>query len=760
MPSSVKIQVSNYAILEYIYGDTTSSINDYTFVKLNNPDRKVNIFPNEDKAATLTKNVLDYTFIETDDVTRFAHADRDLAFNLEELSDDIDLNDSLGIPTTYSVTYDKVRLHILAGYNLNGLDGIGVRISGEENSGLKSYLASHIYTIGENTLVQSSEPFSISEQVYDKYVEFLVPSLSQMNSDFYSQSTITNLQLASYLTSDGKGFKKESPIYVDFYQFYDAQEVNDILTYSYDKVIETSLSQVDNNSLISAVIQDSDEGDYYEYFATYNGEFIDDYLSELASLGTPHVIINDIKVYESYADLTRVKVDDVSTIQDSNFDKPNLFRPIISDEAIGFTIDYTMRLVNKVDNTQVIKESSITGNTELARRYGRRMTRINVKESSAPIKIYNRITNAVYDATFDRGIPSTTAPQQREVIRFVKEYNISTSTSHSIINTGNIIKDKAFNDDNYIYPNGKGLMYISNFDNYIKLSIFNRRFDGSDEALEITSFLNKSNGAVENLALVFYANNGSKKYIYPHENNIEGNQVTFSIKSVDSTKIQEYNNQRFSLIYINAAGNEISLFEGNFVTSIEAFENRKQSLKGDAIDTKVKEIVDVYDSTQRKLDIAKQEVERIGTSTSSGTPFISPAPPREESTVKLESSGTEIKNSEFIRVEDAPDFRKDIIPPDLEDAIRVERQDILKNARVDFVKATKDLLNKEISVVKENLSEGLKLDLTNKVNVDSKFVDIQKLNLTEPVGKNTNFYLDTSVKKIKPTFLKDLNIQR
>lgn len=756
MASSKKIQLSGYAILEYIYSGESRSISDSTFYRIKNDDRGISIVVNEDKAATFSKNVLDYTFIETNDHGKVGHADRDRSFVLEELSDEIDVDDSLGIPTTYNVKYDTIRVHILAGYNLEGIAGFGVRIGANLNEGGKSYLASHIYSIGENTIENNTEPFSISEQVYDKYLEFKVPALSFINEQFYNLSTLNDKQLGYYLSGNNKGFTKESPIFIDFYQFTTPEENDDILTYAAEKIAETSITQIDQNSLISATIQESTEGDYFEYFATYNGEFIDDYLSELSSLGKPHIVINDIKVYESYATLTRKKVHDVSIIQEDDFDKPNVFRPVISDDAFAFTIEYSMRLINKLENTQIIKTSTITLDTDAARKYGRSMSKIEIKESSSPIKIYNRITKAVYNSTFNRQIPEGQIIPQKEVIRFVKEYNVSTSSSHSIMSAGEVIKEKSLKDENYIYANGQGLIYISRFDNFIRFNLFNRRFDESNEPLEISKFLKQDTNAYERLSIVLYSNDGSKKYIKALDGSIEGNGVTFAITALDSSKIVNYSNRRFNLVYTNEASKEMSIFEGDFVTSIEELEIRRDSLYSSAIDTKIKEITEVYDNTQKKFDVLKDEVEKVNNGSTSIVQDR--ARPIDEEFERAENigSGTEIKTDQQIRIEDVKDPRKvDLNFTSLEDQISIDQRILIERSKIDFVKASKDLLKKEIVNIKENLSKGLELDLTKHVNTNSIKTDINRLNFVELPGKNTNFYLDTSIKKIKPAFLNE-----
>lgn len=603
MTTSTFIQVSPYALLEYIYNTDEHLISEYTFIKLKNISRDINIFLNENKSATFSKNVLDFTFIPIDSRGTVGHCDQDQPIKLYELDENIDLTENLNIPSDYNVKYDTVKIHILAGYNLDGLSGIGCTISGIENSGLQTFLASHVYTLAEDMMLQNPKPVSIGERHYDKYMQFKVPSLSYINEQFYNLSTFENKQLGYYLTSDGKGFKNESMIYIDFYQFTDYQEENGILTMFSEKVSETSIFSIDKNSLISAVIQESDEGDYFEYFATYDGAFIEDYLAELNSLGNDYVIINELEVYENYGTLTRKKVYEMSFFQDDNFDTPNLYRPIISDNAYSFYIDYVLRLMNRNTNTQIIKTASILCDTTLARKYGKNLSLINVKEASAPIKIFNRITQSLYESpltSITSTLPMSSTPVV-EVLRFIDTYNVSVSISSSVANSQDILTNGVFEDSNLIFGNGSGLLYLSGFDNYVRFNFFKEVSSNVNEPLVLTNFLNNT-GNSETIMLVFYNNVNAKKYVLPVPSTIIDNTIVFNISYMDAQQILKFTNKKFNIVYKNSKGTEMSLYEGMVVSSVQEYQDSKDKIKEDVLDVKTQNMIKTYESLQKKID--------------------------------------------------------------------------------------------------------------------------------------------------------------
>lgn len=763
MQNSIKIKLTRYAYLEYEYSAESHLISEYNFNKISNISRKISTFVNDDTSISYSKNGLDYTFIEIDQ-DRMGHCDIDQPFSLEELDDDIDLDTNLEIPTSFNVKYDTVKIHLLSGYNLVGLDGIGLRISGEENTGDISYLLSHIYTVDENTVTYNSKPFSIGEQIFDRYIEIKVPSLSYLNEQYYNLSTFDNPQLAAFLTRGGKGFKQESPIKIDFYQFHSYEEIDGKITYKYDKVLSSSIPQIDPNALITSYIGESDEGDYFEYFAKYDGEFIADYISELNSRGQTYSVINEIKVYENYSDLTRVLVDQISTIQTENFDKPNKYRPIISDNAYSFIIDYTVRIINQVENTQIIKSSSITGNTTAARKYGYKVGQINVQESSAPIKIYNRKSVAPYQLTIDETPPKDIKRIVSEVVRYVDSYKISINAENSIQEIEKAVITGDLEDQNFIYGNGDGVIYLSSFDNYIKLKVYNTTKKDSLEPLDLNSMVRVGSTNPENLALVFFGPSNTKKYIYAEISSIIENEVIFKIPARDSAKIVNYVNKKFNLIFTNSSGEEMNLYEGKFSSTVEEYKITKDNIFVSTADTKIKEMNQIYTSTQNKLDKILKEVQNspiinnitnnnivnntsnIQNNTTNNTTNNNTTNNSSNSSVTNNGKTEVLKKDDVTKEIDKKNYYLDE-PLDVNENIRIINE-ILKGQKLEAEKEVKKVVKKAF----DNLTE-IGTSSNKDLNFSNQF-DIKKINIVDIPEVSASLDIDSNIKKITPSFLK------
>jgi 4-diphosphocytidyl-2C-methyl-D-erythritol kinase len=79
--------------------------------------------------------------------------------------------------------------------------------------------------------------------------------------------------------------------------------------------------------------------------------------------------------------------------QTEDFDLPILFRPIIknANTAVSFSINYVLRLYNRADNTQIIKNAKLTSFD--AQKYGRQMIQINLGVVPTVANVYNQINN-------------------------------------------------------------------------------------------------------------------------------------------------------------------------------------------------------------------------------------------------------------------------------------------------------------------------------------------------------------------------------
>ncbi len=779
MNGSTFISLAEFALLEYRYSTDVSTISDYGFVKVSNKSQDINLYVNENKTAFFTKNVLDYSSIRLGSGISYGSLDQDRTLKLYDIDTNIELT-SLSIPSALSLEYDTVRLHILAGYNLDGVDGISVPVYFDENSGKRAYVSNFTFLKGEKTLQFSEKPFNIGEKLYDKYLEFKVPSLSNLNREFYLNQSIADKTLSHYLSSDGKGYKKESLINFEFWLYSNAVEENDILKLDGQLLSSASILPYDNNALLSATIKESEVGDYFEYFPVYDGDFIEDYLAELNSAGNDYYVINEIKIYENYGTLTNKETYNLSFVQTSDFDLPNKFRPILSNECYSFSIDYTFRLINNADMTQVIKTSSLSCDYSTAKKYGNKIGSIKVKESSAPIKIYNRRINSLYSTPikdyFEKSVSLSDTGQLKvaEVVRYTTDYNISISTISSYIDSSKLLSDSTLQDSNTIYGNGKGYITLNRFDNYIRFNLFKTYLESNNKqniALLVSDILSMDSENMENLNIVFINDSGGKMYIKVETSTVKDNSFVFHIRSSDAVRVLDYTNKNFYIVYKNSQGNEVSLYNGVYMEvleteKIESFKNKEKSKI-------IENLTSKYEQTLLEIEKKRKENESILANIQAENAKLQSlivANASRQSNI-LDNGSTRVSSS---ILNSTNDKKREKVSSSIKTVTTDKKTEDKKTS--DSKRTIMDVINNfnvkvdskvnpsgNVTKPKDNniLTTGPKsvgISADTLVVTESSFSDYvsKNVNLKGVPGKDENMGLESSIRDITPNFIKEM----
>ena len=378
--TSKYVQLTPYMVMEYMYADQpnpeTYNVNTgsttVSYDKLINgmvqsiggtADNGVQIF-NQSENYSLTKNttldnvvrVTDNSFIPLNPNYIIPYND----FN-PKLTSTADL--PVDFSSNFAIVYDSVRYHILAGYNLGNIDGVILGIDFLDVDG--TYVTfSQIFIdsgfSGQYTLNPS--PLMIGINSYDKYFEIKVPSLVNLNNQYISSPT-PSLTPAALLSHSGNGFVVGSPMRIRAYEVLNTTLTTGYVTYGANLISTLSLESEDPFRNIGAYIAPADTGDFFEYFATDNGGFIEDFILFQNSIGNQYYIQNDIKVFEQIG-TAFIQTANFYTIQTNAYDIPNLYRPIIRNAGVAstFNLRYTMTLVNSVDQSRVTRIASVTYN--------------------------------------------------------------------------------------------------------------------------------------------------------------------------------------------------------------------------------------------------------------------------------------------------------------------------------------------------------------------------------------------------------------
>jgi hypothetical protein len=347
-------------------------------------------FFNTDSVSAVMGNYRDISAVSNNTAkTQYVSLDTDIGVPYNDFSPA--LTDSANLLQTFSpeldVAYDKIRVHFIAGFNFEGFDGIVFEALAPRRDGVMLNLAS-INFLKTDTPTFNPDPLLIADRLYATYIEWRVPALFFMNNLFDAAQP----NGVAYKITESQGFLGTPAITLrasgifqtiteNAYSFYEMQEINSV----------SILSRDIYDNLYAQVIQ-SDAGDYFELSGQVTGSTFSNFIAQLNSSGGQYVVFHEISVTEQVGQVFTQTSFQAMT-QDTDFDEPVLFRPIIknANSAISFSINYVLRLYNKADATQIIKNARLTSFE--TQKYGRQMVQINLGVVPTVANVYNQINN-------------------------------------------------------------------------------------------------------------------------------------------------------------------------------------------------------------------------------------------------------------------------------------------------------------------------------------------------------------------------------
>ena len=367
-----------------------------------------------------------------------------------------------------TIIYDTVRLHLRSGYSFaaRGLEGFLFQLGARRNSGVKNYFTSIVYLNASSFEIQNPKPFILGETMYSKFIEVKVPALSNLDNDFVEWFFGTG--------SDSLDTDANYEITYKTIESLDDSTGFDIINTGEE--VEFTLAKEDENQDIAANVEEAADGDYFLLYGTKDGSIseFDSYIQKrLQNSNDDITVFHDISVFEqigTYFD----KSYEMSITQIENFDEPIPFRPIISNSstATAYNIDYTLRIYNETNNTQIVKKASYTSYN--VGKYGKKLQSLNLPGSNSVMKVYNTLPNVLENRTIVENLATLPENQTRFVPTFIERMNIVTGSTNVTI-AGNEVVDSS---PITYYGDGKSILTLSPLDNYVKFKIAKQ--DGDD----------------------------------------------------------------------------------------------------------------------------------------------------------------------------------------------------------------------------------------------------------------------------------------
>jgi len=561
--TSTYIQIADYALIEYTYSSETISTTQAKALRLYNNYLNQYQFLNNAQATALTGNVLDYSAVLVSrESNKWGYLDVDSVSPIISIDPNITVND-ISASLITNIKYDKVKLHFLSGYDFPGIDGVILSLDWDQwttsgQAGKKFTAGAQVFLKGDSQVKLSTVPFFLGDRLYDKYIEFKIPSLAEANFDYWNSPLATNTIGFQY-TFGNTGFLKEGQINASLYEITSTQIEGGNRYFITGNSYESSFNQADMYSYISAVVRENPEYDYVEYFPTWDGQYLEDYINLLNESGGDWAVVNQIDVYEQLGP-TFLHTFNMTSLQTTALNAPVAFRPIIRNAslAISFTVEYTMRLLNKSNGQEIIRKATFTSIEP--KKYGAQIQKINVLEGYRPVKVYNKIVK-VSESDLETSVQYIGTPNIMTQKVYVNSYyDVNYISVDSTTNISNVLGET-------VYPQGQNTIFINKFDNYVKFKIFTKSADKKQNV----SLNLASNGM--NIKLAFIFDDQSKIYVDPTQDmeaaDPGSGEVLFRIDDTVSTKLLGGKQREYYIVNKNDKGDEVLIYSGKFADQSE-----------------------------------------------------------------------------------------------------------------------------------------------------------------------------------------------
>ena len=453
------------------------------------------------------------------------------------------------VPNTdvQAVYYDTVRLHLRTGFSFagRGYEGFLFQIKTARADGGYGYFTSTVYLNSSSFEVQNPKPFVLGDSSFSKFIEIKVPSLVQMDNAATNEEFSQTFYDTNALVS--------STNYEISYKLID--QISTIDGYDYISISDeksVTLSREDEFADIAVNINESSEGDYFEIFGTMDGsqDGFEAYINgRIQNNGDDISVFYDVELSEQIG-LNYLQTYRTQFVQVDNFEESLLYRPIALNSGVSsnFLLRVTMRILNETDNTQILKVASIVYDTP--KKYGKRMTKINLKSSVNPTIIYNKLPNTSINRELNQFINSS-RPIQGET----KYVPVALDTYGILAGSTNVTLDgteiESTNEIEY-KPEGEATVSLSKVsDNFIKFSIVRPKGD----SMESISLVNADD-------IILIIKSGSIEQQVHHNPNFPDidlgqGEVLFKVtKSIATRFDQTDTNENADKFYINLKNGE------------------------------------------------------------------------------------------------------------------------------------------------------------------------------------------------------------
>ena len=228
------------------------------------------------------------------------------------------------------------------------------------------------------------------------------------------------------------------------------------------------------------------------------------------------------------------------------------------------SIDYIVRLVNRLNGDQVIREASFIVNSP--KKYGLQLLKLELQDKPQSQIVYNKIYKKNFEATelfIDPSQSSATSSSANDTVTQVitkTEYvPLFFNSSKISISKKSSLVTETDNMETVIFPNGDLRFILSPFDNYLKFQLYTYQ---SDKSVPLDLNINASV-----YRAVFETTSGKVKIDNLNDatkENLSNGEIIFNIPESSSEEILESLDNSFYITSVTKDGTETMIYNGEW----------------------------------------------------------------------------------------------------------------------------------------------------------------------------------------------------
>lgn len=394
MESSKFIQLSNSILVEYVYidqtnpGPNTFNTGSFPIEIMQDGYTDGSYFFNDDTVSATMGNQRDISAVPINkDKSQYVYLDTSIGVPYNDFDPEFTPSSQLGqvFSPNIGVEYDRIRVHFIAGFSFDGFDGVIFDVTTQGRNGNDVVLSS-INFLKTDTPVFNPDPLLIADKLYSTYIEWRLPSLYYMTQSFNTSNSNT----LAYKLTNGIGFVTTPTLTIRALGILSTQTVNAYSFYEIREINAYTILNRDIYDFLYASVIESPVGDYFELTGLVNGSSLSNLIAELNSAGGNYVLFHEITLSEQIG-VNFIQTNNQIVSQTTDFDTPILYRPIVLNSGIAasFAINYVLRLYNRSDNSQIIKNARLTSFD--VKKYGRRLMKLNLGTVPTVATVVNQI---------------------------------------------------------------------------------------------------------------------------------------------------------------------------------------------------------------------------------------------------------------------------------------------------------------------------------------------------------------------------------